>query len=131
MKSRTKFEVVDTDCQPPPEGKIMKTQKWIDEQPGYAVGSAGFLIEFSNENTGGSRFSLDDRPPYTNQSHEPRLSGWCGSYNNVGTYGRGAWRVVKEAQNGRLKIEKLAGDELGDFLEAMGYPELNPAALAL
>ncbi len=104
---------------------MTSTAKWIDEQPGYAVGNAGFLIEVYNENTAGTRFSLDDSPPYTNRSNEPRLVGWCGSYNNVATYGCGAFKVVKVAKNGRLKIEKLSGEDLQSFLEEMGYPDLT------
>ena len=83
MTSETKFEIVDTTPQPlaKTEGVTMtSTAKWIDEQPGYAVGNAGFLIEVYNENTAGTRFSLDDSPPYTNRSNEPRLISFNRGY---------------------------------------------------
>lgn len=66
-----------------------KMTRWIGPDPMLSVGNTGFLIEHYNELSGGSRFELRDTPPYTNQSHQPRLSGWCGTWNNVGTYGHG------------------------------------------
>jgi hypothetical protein len=102
------------------------TTKWIDEQPGYEVGSKAFLIMFSYENTGAEHYVLRDQPAYTNVSREPRLTGWCGTYNNLGTHGEGAWEVIRIAKSGRLLIQQLGGDALNEFLEEMGYPELAP-----
>lgn len=56
-----------------------KMTRWIGPDPMLSVGNTGFLIEHYNELSGGSRFELRDTPPYTNQSHQPRLSGWCGT----------------------------------------------------
>ena len=95
----------------------------------YAVGQVGFLIEHSNAH-GGETWRLADLPAHTNQSHEPRLSGWCGSYNDTSTYGRGLWRVVKILPNGRVKIEEVVGEDLVSALEELGYPELVPEVCA-
>ncbi len=69
-----------------------------------------------------------DTPARTNRSHEDKLYGWCGSYNNVSTNACGAWRVTRIAKNGRMLISKLTGDELATFLEEMGFPDLTPLA---
>jgi hypothetical protein len=100
------------------------TTKWIDEQEGYSVGEKAFLVNFSNANRGSDAYHLRNEPAYTNRSHKPVLHGWCGTYNDTATYGVGAWKVVKIAKSGRYFIEELEGDELKDFLEEMGYPEL-------
>ena len=102
--------------------------RWIGPDDTLTVGTIGFLIEHSNENTGVSRFELRDTPPYTNRSHEPRLTGWCGTWNNVGTYGQGMARVKRLARNGRALVRKLDGDELAAALEELGYPELLEGA---
>lgn len=108
------------------------TQKWIDAQVNEyetgpeKVGDCGFLIEISNENTGGTRYKLSYTPAYTNQSNEPRLSGWCGTYNNVATYGAGVWKIIRIAKNGRTLIEEVPeGEERTAFLEEMGYPDID------
>ena len=108
------------------------TQKWIDEQSyEYDIGPTkdgemGFLIRISNENTGSDRYILRCSPPYTNRSNKPRLYGWCGTNNNVGTYGEGVWKITRIAKNGRTLIEEVeAGDERDAFLEEMGYPDLT------
>lgn len=99
--------------------------KWIDEQAPYM--DVGFLVEISNENTGSSRYELRDLPAHTNQSHEPRLRGWCGSYNNVSTHAAGVWKVSEVARNGRVKVVELKGEALMEALEELGYPDLMPA----
>lgn len=106
------------------------TTKWIDEQGrdgrGYDLGDTAFLISFYNENDCSTRYVLRDQPAYTNRSNEPLLYGWCGTYNNVGTYGEGAWKVIRIARSGRFLIQELEGQELEEFLDEMGYPELKP-----
>lgn len=99
-------------------------KKWIDEQTEFSVGDKAFLIEFSNSNTGADNYVLRNTPAYTNVSREPRLRGWCGSYNNVSTTGGGAWQVVRIAKSGRMLLQELEGQDLSEFLEEMGYPEL-------
>lgn len=108
------------------------TQKWIDEQVHEyeqgpeKVGDIGFLIRNSNENTGTDRFSLRWTPAHTNQSHEPRLNGWCGTYNNVGTYGEGIWKIIRIAKNGRTLIEEVNDEQEREaFLDDVGYPDLT------
>lgn len=100
------------------------TTKWIDEQEQYSVGDKAFLIEFSHENTGAESYVLRDQPAHTNVSREPRLKGWCGSYNNVSTSADGAWEVMRIAKSGRYLIQELKGEDLAAFLEEMGYPGL-------
>jgi len=100
------------------------TTMWIGPDETLEVGSNGFLIENSNPYDGWNRYELRDTPAFTNRSHEPRLHGWCGSYNNVSTYGHGFWVVTKVAKNGRALIKELDGDELAAALEELGYPEL-------
>lgn len=97
---------------------------WIGPDENLAVGDKGFLIENSNQIQGRESWYLRDTPAYTNQSHEPTLYGWCGSYNDTSTYGRGMWEVVKVAKNGRAQIRELEGRDLLDALEELGYPEL-------
>jgi hypothetical protein len=93
----------------------------------YDEGQIGFLIEHSNPVKRSETWSLSDLPAHTNQSHEPRLHGWCGSWNDTSTNARGVWRVVKVLPNGRAKIEELVGEELATALEELGYPELTPS----
>lgn len=102
-----------------------RTSRWIGPDPMLEAGDVGFLIENANENTGGSQFFLRDTPACTNQSHEPRLHGWCGTWNNVGTHGHGMARVERVAKNGRAFVVELTGDELNDALDECGYPELQ------
>ena len=99
---------------------------WIEEQEEFEVGDSAFLISFFNESTASTRYVLRNTPAYTNRSNEPKLHGWCGTYNNIGTYGEGAWQVVRIAKSGRYLIKELTRSELILFLEDMGYPELIP-----
>lgn len=103
------------------------TTMWIGPQEDLEVGSMGFLIEFSNPIQNSQRYTLRDTPAYTNQSYEPRLNGWCGSYNDTSTHARGFWKVVKVAKNGRAKIEEMTGEARAEALEEFGYPELHEA----
>lgn len=97
---------------------------WID---GYelSVGEVGFLIECVPEGRA-TRYHLNDRPPYTNLSHEPRLHGWCGTTDNVARYGHGMARVTRVARNGRALVVPLHGQELVRALEDAGFPGLAP-----
>lgn len=101
----------------------MKRAMWIGPAD-YAAGEVGFLVETSNPFEGSVSYALCDVPAHTNQSREPRLHGWCGSWNNVSTYGRGMARVEKIARNGRAFVRLLEGDELVAALDVLGYPEL-------
>ena len=71
-----------------------------------------------------TRYELRSTPAHTNQSHEPRLHGWCGTYNDLSTSARGMVRVERMAKNGRAYVRELEGDELAAALEELGYPEL-------
>jgi len=105
-------------------------KKWIEDQSyeghGYGLGDQAFLVSFCNASSGSTRYVLRDQPAYTNRSNEPRLTGWCGTNNNVATYIEGAWKVIRIAKSGRYLIQRLDGMELAEFLEEMGYPELMP-----
>ena len=92
---------------------------------GWNVGDAAFLVRTSNAIKGTERYELRDLPAYTNESRQPRLRGWCGSWNNVSTDGLGVWRVAKIAKNGRVQIaEVIDRGELATFLDQYGYPDL-------
>lgn len=99
------------------------SQQWIDDDGRHAVGDVGFLRRVCPQGQV-ERYDLDDRPPRTNRSHEPRLYGWCGETQNVNVYGAGMARVVRVAKNGRALIEHLRGADLVHALEETGYPEL-------
>lgn len=101
------------------------TGMWIGPADNLAVGLTGFLVENSHAIKGWERIELRDLPAYTNQSHQPRLTGWCGTYNDVATHARGVGRVVRMARNGRAYVEILTGDELTAALEELGFPELD------
>ena len=103
----------------------MTTALWIRGRDGLAVGDAGFLVRFANATKGSERYELRDRPPRTNQSHEPIPRGWCGTRNNTVRHGVGVWRVLQVARNGRVEIEEITDqDELAVFLAGHGYRDL-------
>lgn len=101
------------------------TTMWIGPDETLSVGDKGFLIEHSNYTQRWERYELRDVPAHTNQSHKPKLHGWCGSWNNTATYGRGVWEVVRVAKNGRAFIKELEGDEMQAVLDDLGYPDLT------
>ena len=105
------------------------TQTWIgpvDSCNLPDVGSIHFLIRISKAG-GFTRYDLRDTPAYTNQSQEPTLDGWCGTYNDVATYGQGLAKVVRIAKNGRVLLTRVdpQSDEGQAYLEEMGYPDLD------
>lgn len=106
----------------------MTMAQWIDEsaEDGYQIGQVGFLTRTSPQGKA-DIWRLCDRPLRTNQSHEPRLTGWCGETNNVNRNAEGMARVVRIARNGRALVMPLEGAELTAALEELGYPELDPA----
>jgi hypothetical protein len=101
------------------------TTQWIGPDESLNVGDVGFLIEFSNPFKHSENWVLRDTPAHTNQSHEPRLRGWCGSWNDTSTNAHGMAKVVRVARNGRAQIVHLVGDELAAALEDLGYPDLD------
>lgn len=105
------------------------TQLWIgpiDESNLPDVGSIHFLVEI-RKSGGFTRHDLRDTPAYTNQSMEPRLEGWCGTYNDVATFGRGLVKVGRVAKNGRVLLNTVdsTSPEGRAYLEDMGYPDLT------
>ena len=104
--------------------------KWIDCNPWdrrTKVGDIGYLVETLNTNNGCTSFSLHDRPKRTNRSHAPRLTGWCGTTNNMNATACGAWKVVKVNKAGdRALIVRLEGADLACFLATDGYDHLMP-----
>ena len=102
--------------------------RWIDS---YAtVSTTGYLVETVNNNRGSaSSFSLRERPLRTNQSLQPRLTGWCGETDNQSRFARGVWTVVQTNKAGdRARIAEVKGEALAAFLERDGYPELIPVS---
>jgi len=98
---------------------------WMDGSEAAAVGDMGFLVRISNAIKGSERYELRDRPPATNQSHQPRAFGWCGTWNDTSTDGLGVWEVARVAKNGRVLVARVADRErLDAWLDEYGYPEL-------
>jgi hypothetical protein len=91
------------------------------------IGTIGYLVETLNTSSGRTTYALRERPLRTNQSHEPRLSGWCGETDNRSRYARGVWRVTKVNRAGdRASISRVTGADLARFLEEDGHPDLIP-----
>jgi hypothetical protein len=98
---------------------------WTDEDCVESVDGVGFLVEVAPEGRDG-RYQLRERPPHTNQSHEPRLHGWCGTTDNVAIFGRGLARVSRVTKNGRVQLSSVPATP--ELLEQLGYPELASQA---
>ena len=102
-------------------------QLWMDNQDDmHTVGDRGYLVERSHAFNGWTSYGLYDRPAHTNQSHKPRLEGWCGTTNDGGVYGHGIGRIVKTTKNGRAQVVKITDAvEIAEYLEESGYPDLE------
>ena len=97
--------------------------RWIDGT--YELGYVGFIVLRSNPIRHTESVSLTQRPPYTNRSHQPKLYGWCGSWNDTNTYAEGIGCVVRVAHNGRCQIAEISAREtILAYLEQQGYPDL-------
>jgi hypothetical protein len=90
------------------------------------MGDVGFLIELVQTTRNSTRFELRDLPAYTNQSHQPRLYGWCGTTNDISCHAAGMAKVIRLARNGRALVQQIEGDELAAALDDLGFPELTP-----
>lgn len=103
-------------------------------------GAVGFLVENTHTTKGWTRYDLRDTAPKTNRSLKIQVHGWCGSYNDISTYGAGIARVVKVFRNGRVRIEVLTESApdvdfrilkqefapvIEKFLEETGYDDLT------
>lgn len=101
---------------------------WIDSDD-VSVGDVRFLVETLNTSNGVTTWSLRDAPLRTNQSHEPRLSGWCGETNNRSHYARGMVIVTKVARKydafNRACVRAAKAAERADALLSCGYPDLG------
>lgn len=102
----------------------MSESRWIGPDDSLQPGMTGFLVQKTHDTDGWERFEVRDTPAYTNQSCEPRLYGWCGTYNNLATYGCGVVRVERVARNGRAFVKELRDANALAVLEELGYPEL-------
>lgn len=92
-----------------------------DEQGQHSIGDVGFLVQSQG------RYRLYDRPAHTNMSHEPRLTGWCGTTNDISVSAEGLARVVRTLPNGRVQYEQIEDRaEIATALDSLGYPELMP-----
>ena len=112
------------------------TTMWIDcdvydFNPTATIGTHGYLVRTLNTSNGVESHSLRERPLRTNQSHEPRLTGWCGETDNRSRYAVGVWKIVQvNKARDRVRIVRLHGADLACFLADDGHPDLMPAALA-
>lgn len=103
---------------------------WIDCEYGTEIGTIGYLVETTNNNTGHTTWSLRERPLRTNQSNEARLSGWCGETDNRSRFAHGVARVAKvSATTMRAQVKKLDGADLAAHLYRDGHPDLIPMDL--
>lgn len=100
----------------------MTATMWIGPDLTLEVGQTGFLIEHSHATQGWTRHNLTMLPAHTNVSHQPKLNGWCGTWNDVATRAHGVWVVERIARNGRAFIRELEGESLRAALDDLGYP---------
>lgn len=102
----------------------MAHPSWIDSDSyENKIGDLRYLVETLNTSNGRTSWSLYERPLRTNQSHQPRLNGWCGETDNRSRYARGVVRVMAlNAAGDRCRIAQVTGDELQAFLERDGFP---------
>jgi len=99
-------------------------QKWTDEHSIGVGVNVGFLIESSHDFKSGSRWHLSDRAARANMSGEERSSGWCGTTDNVALYAHGVGRIVRTANNGRVLLKQLTGEEARAAYLDLGHPDL-------
>ena len=98
---------------------------WIDDDGLLQRGERGFLVRNHHNTKGRDRYYLRDNPPKTNVSFEARPYGWCGTCDDIATFGEGVWEVTKLAKNGRVQLTEITDAEtLAEFLDEFGYPEL-------
>lgn len=102
---------------------------WIDTNwDGISVGDLVFVAQSFNTSNGTSRYVYSNRPFSTNQSHQPRLYGWCGETNSRSVTAKGLYRVTRVAtKSERVQVVKLTGHELAAGLDRVGHPDLVPA----
>jgi hypothetical protein len=99
--------------------------RWIDGED-LSVGDIGFLVSAQRQGSA-PRYGLYQRPCHTNISHAPKLTGWCGSTNDVSRFACGLARVVRSAGNGRVQVVEVDDAEGAAWLrDVAGYPELIP-----
>ena len=102
----------------------MSKKIWIDSGC-LQIGERGFLVRNHHETKQWSRYYLRDNPPKTNVSFVATPYGWCGTCDNIATFGEGVWEVTKITRNGRAQLTEIADAErLTEFLDEVGYPEL-------
>jgi len=92
------------------------------------VGDVGFLVEHSNvlHPRTPSAYHLTEHPAHTNMSHAPRLTGWCGTTNDIYIYAHGIGRVARTCRNGRVQYTRVTDPtEVARVLDSLGYPELE------
>ena len=64
----------------------MSKKIWIDSGC-MQLGERGFLVRNHHETKQWSRYYLRDNPPKTNVSFEATPYGWCGTCDNIATFG--------------------------------------------
>lgn len=105
---------------------------WIDCDSDFGVGDIGYLVSSDDSNRRAwDVLRLYRTPLRTNQSHEERLTGWCGETDNVSRTAKGVWRIVRlNKQGDRALVTQLKGADLCTFLANDGRPSLIPDELA-
>jgi hypothetical protein len=90
----------------------------------HNVGDKGFLVSQTNR-FGVETNTLNETPAHTNGSYEPRLFGWCGTYNDTATYGDGLAVITKIYTVDRARGKKLYGKEALRVLRELGRLDLR------
>ena len=100
---------------------------WMSADPSYSdIGDLGFVAEVLNFNTRQDWHEFGTSPCRKNLSHEPVLSGWCGSTNNINRVAIGVGIITRITKSGeRMLVKILKGADLTSALDALGWPDLT------
>jgi hypothetical protein len=80
-----------------------------DEETGSDLEPGRYYLILSSPTMvrgGADRYCLARRPGCTNMSHEPKVSGWLGTTNDVAEYAQGAVELYRNA-GGHLRLRKI------------------------
>ena len=104
----------------------MSTQLWTDDYRTNGL-DEGYLVRRVYLNQGlRETLTLTDYPAHTNQSGEPRLTGWCGTTNDVAVHAEGIARVTRRAKNGRVRLSPVTDSaEVAAYCDETGFPGLE------
>ncbi len=89
----------------------------------FKKGDIGFLVLRDGDDT--DEMAISSTPWMTNQSGEPRLSGWLGNTQNVSSSAYGLGRVVAVDDNSQtVRVVRVVDRKVPAALAELGYPEL-------